>query len=262
MGGAGASVVRVIVNASGEGRTPSVRALICCELATAHHGDVGLAEAMLVAAAEAGADYVKIQTYSREAINPTDPQAQWLRESWLDEAAHVRLQKEAIEQGVILMSTPFDAKALKLLHKLVIPAKIASSEANAGWWRNAHVVSWPWGDQGCTTYVESGVGGIMKLPRATYHLTAIPLYPTPLEAVGRATLLDGWSDHCEGISACCRAISLGAKMVEVHVTIPGARVRSWDKTADEVRALRTFAEHCVTMTSGVSRVFRERWRTA
>lgn len=231
------------------------RCLLVAELATAHHGDVGLAEAMIAAAAEAGADYVKLQSYTRECINRFDSQYEWLRESWLDEAAHVRLQVCAEQQGALLMSTPFDAKALDMLCKLGIALKIASSESGNGWWRRkrnwVHVLSWPWGkaDKRDEDWEEE----------ARYHLTAIPLYPTPLECVGQVPLLDGWSDHCIGTPACEYAVARGAKMVEVHFTIPGARVMPWDKTADDLRKLRAFCEDVCTMTSGVSQKFRERW---
>lgn len=221
------------------------RCLLVAELATAHHGDVGLAKAMIAQAAEAGADYVKIQSYSLDALNPADPQAQWLRESWLDEDAHVHLQLVAEHHKVTLMSTPFDRAALDMLRKCKIDVKIASSASGASWWSFADVVSYPWGRKGDRD--------------AFYALTAIPLYPTPLECVGQVPLLDGWSDHCIGIDACLYAIARGAKMIEVHFTIEGARHMAFDKTAKDIVLLRSFAESVATMTTGVSRVFRDRW---
>jgi N,N'-diacetyllegionaminate synthase len=234
------------------------RTLIVAELATGHGGDVGLAGDMIRAAADAGADLVKIQSYSLEKLNWKDPQADWLRKAWLSRAAHEDLLLIAQQAGIELFSTPFDVGALTMLRELGFRRfKIASTEARSIWWqrdgsldKERWVVSWPWGlcEPKTWAYCET-------------HLTAIPLYPTPLEAVSRATLLDGWSDHCVGLSGCQYALAYGATMLEVHFTLPGkSRQMVWDKTPDQVRQLREFADQMETIHSGVSQVYRERWR--
>jgi sialic acid synthase SpsE len=208
------------------------RVQLIAELSTNHGGDVGLAEAMLVQAAEAGADYVKTQAYSLARLNPNDPQAAWLEQSHLDEQAHARLMKAAAQAGVQYLSTPFDADAWM---------------PNEGehWF-----VSQPWG---CERVRD--INGRIK-----YNLTAIPLYPTPLECVSRAVLLDGYSDHCIGLSACEYAIARGAQAIEVHFKIQGkGRNCVWDKSAEDIKRLRDFANDVQTMTSGVATTFRNRW---
>jgi N,N'-diacetyllegionaminate synthase len=228
---------------------------LIAELSTNHGGDVGLAEAMLVQAAEAGADYVKTQAYSLARLNPNDPQAACLEQSHLDEQAHARLMKAAAQAGVQYLSTPFDADALKMLRGLKLTRfKIASSEARGGWWmpnEGEHwFVSQPWG---CERVRD--INGRIK-----YNLTAIPLYPTPLECVSRAVLLDGYSDHCIGLSACEYAIARGAQAIEVHFKIQGkGRNCVWDKSAEDIKRLRDFANDVQTMTSGVATTFRNRW---
>jgi hypothetical protein len=148
--------------------------------------------------------------------------------------------------------------------------KIASSESGHAWWNpepsERWVVSYPWGvvtpcpfeceDEGDTRFVQA------EYTRSiAYRLTAIPLYPTPLEAVGRATLLEGWSDHVDNsIAACQWAIAQGVKVVEAHLCLPGrTRVRAFEKAPHEFRQLRDFAEACETMRSGVGQTFRDRW---
>ena len=234
-----------------------MRCQIVAELSTAHGGDVDLAADMIRAAADAGADFAKLQTYSLDRLNPRDPQAEWLRKSHLDEAAHVRLLQVGQDCGIEVFSTPFDSDSLQMLLDLgVTRIKVASSESESDWWGTIHthgiewIISYPWGVQP------------HLLREMLYHvrLTAIPLYPTPLECVERAPLLDGWSDHTEGLSACYRAIALGAKMVEVHLALAGrSRVMAFDKSPTEIRMLRKFAEDCETMRSGVAQRFRERW---
>lgn len=235
-----------------------MRAQIVAELATAHGGDVDLAADMIKAAADAGADLVKLQSYNLAKLNPADPQRDWLVKSHLDEAAHVRLLTVGQNCGVEVFSTPFDSDSLAMLRRLGLTRfKIASSESGNNWWQPRDGETWcvshPWG---CYRIRQ----GAIEWPTASYHLTAIPLYPTPLECVERATLLDGWSDHCVGLSACYRAISLGAQIVEVHLALAGrSRVMPFDKSPAEIRLLRQFAEDVETMRSGVGQRFRERW---
>lgn len=228
-----------------------MRALIVAELATAHHGDVGLAEAMIAAAADAGADAVKLQSYLPSSVSRMDAQAEWLRESCLTRTDHERLLKAAHGCGVTLFSTPFDIESYLMLIDLGIGIKIAGTESRSRWWRGyatqPDMVSYAWGER--PDYEPSWT-----------RLTAIPQYPTPLESVGRAKLLDGWSDHCAGIDACLWAMAKGARVIEAHFCLPGrSRVTAFDKTADDLKRIRAFAESVATISTGVPRQFRERW---
>lgn len=245
-----------------------MRAQLIAELATSHGGDVDLAAEMIRAAADAGADYAKIQTYDLAKLNPSDPQRDWLVKAHLDKAAHERLMAVCQQVGVQFLSTPFDAGSLALLRELGLKTfKIASSESGNDWWEiktsERWLVSYPWGvvpeHKRLSTLTFRG----FRVPfddTQTTKLTAIPLYPTPLEAVGRATLLDGWSCHAEGIAACQWAIAQGAQMIEAHLCLPGkSRVMAFDKTPEQFQQIRRFAEDVETMRSGVAEKFRTRW---
>lgn len=234
--------------------------ILCAELATGHGGDLALAGDMIRAAADAGCDLAKLQTYDLAKLNPSDPQRDWLIQSHLSEAAHEQLLKVGQQAGIEVFSTPFDRASLKMLQKLGMHRfKIASSEAERSWWRfdGEFIVSWPWGNKRAIPY--PAIGNTQEIWVVTHHLTAIPLYPTPLECVERATLLDGWSDHAIGIDACLWAIAQGAQMIEAHLTIPGARCKPWDKSQAQFRQLRDFADSVSTMTTGVATQFRNRW---
>jgi sialic acid synthase SpsE len=229
-----------------------MRTKICCELATGHGGNIETALKMIDAAAEAGADAVKIQHYG--AVNPHDPQAEWLNQSRLHVDAIRKLQARSRDWGLEFWATPFNAESLSDLEAVGVDRiKIASSEAHAEWWRPRevrYVVSWPW-----------GVGHVFYA-REQINLTAIPLYPTPFECVARAPLLDGWSDHTVGLSACYHAISRGAQWLEVHLTLGEgqSRVMVWDKSPEDIRQLRQYADDVATMRTGVSQIFRDRWQ--
>lgn len=228
---------------------------IIAEISTNHGGDVDLACDMVKAAADAGADYAKIQSYSLERLNPTDPQRDWLTQAHLDEAAHERIFQACRDAGIKPLSTPFDADSLQMLRRLGLREfKIASSESGNSWWvgRDGEhwFISYPW-----------GLAPLLGPVGATL-LTAIPLYPTPLEVVGRASMLNGWSDHTEGLAACQRAMVHGASVLEVHMhdAMKRGRVCAWDKSPAQIRQLRDFADDCLTMTSGVATKFRNRWK--
>lgn len=253
--------------------------ILIAECASSHGGNLSLAQDMVKAAADAGADYVKFQTYRKDAINLTDPQKDWLEQAHLDTNAHAVLMHTCQQAGVQFLSTPFDRESLQMLRELGLKTfKIASSESGNTWWCpqawEQWFVSWPWGVRGTVpqpAYIPVSTGGWepatawepqLHCPVSYTHLTAIPLYPTPLECVGKAPLLDGLSDHTEGIAACQWALAQGVQVLEVHLTIPGARSRPWDKSPQDVRQLRDFADAVTTINTGVGQVFRDRWKRA
>jgi N,N'-diacetyllegionaminate synthase len=241
--------------------------VLVAELSTNHGGDVGLACDMVREAADAGATYVKTQSYSLARLNPADPQRAWLEQAHLDEAAHERIMAACQAAGIQFLSTPFDADSLVMLRRLGLTTfKIASSESGHDWWEQKDgetwFISYPWGHveprKGQATFHGSV---LYTMERSHTKLTAIPLYPTPLEAVGRATLLEGWSDHTVGLAAAQWAIAQGIRVLEVHLhdAAKRGRVTVWDKSPQDVRQLRDFADACETMRTGVSVVYRNRW---
>ena len=246
------------VRPSAQPETPAptrglMRTKLCAELGTAHHGDWVTALNMIRAAAEAGCDAVKWQHYG--AVNPSDPQASWLEASRLSLSNQALLRDDCRQRGMEAWATPFDAQCLSELVTLGVDRiKIASTQAHEPWWWKHDgplMVSAPWG-----SWRDSGTRPM------TWILTAIPLYPTPLEAVSQASLRDGWSDHVVGLSACYKAIVEGTQWIEAHLKLPGVttRDRDWEKTPEDFRQLRQFAEDCETMRTGISQVFRDRWR--
>ena len=228
---------------------------LIAELSTSHGGDVELACEMVRAAADSGAHTVKIQSYTLAALNPKDPQADWLRQAHLDEAAHVRIMEQCEQSRVRFLSTPFDVVSLRMLirlglQRIKVPSSLPIWPALLDEAGMSQVKSWPW-----------GVKGADPARIVVADLTAIPLYPTPLEAVRRAPLLDGWSDHTIGTAACQYMIASGATIIEKHFSLPGkGRNCAWDATSVQFREIRDWADAVETMTTGVSQIFRERWR--
>ena len=122
----------------GGGHSP----FIVAEVGFNHNGDVDLCRRMIQAAAENGADAVKLQTFVAEdlyskrfmANDPEDPQKriplyEFFKRSELKPSEYEELFEYAKEVGIPLFSTPFDEGSLDMLVELGMPAvKIASPD--------------------------------------------------------------------------------------------------------------------------------------
>ena len=241
---------------------PGQPALIIGEVAQAHEGSLGMAHAFIDAIAHAGADAVKFQTHIAEAESTLEekfrvPFSQqdasrfdyWKRmefseEQWAGFGNHAR------KAGLLFLSSPFSIEAAELLERVEVSAwKIASGEvtnfpllermAKTG---KAFLISAgmsPWAEQDkVVSFVRN-----LAVPFALFQCTTS--YPCPPEELGlnildelrsRYSVPIGLSDHSGEIFPGLAAVSLGANMVEVHVTL------SRDMFGPDVSASLTPAE--------------------
>lgn len=215
-----------------------------------HNGDINMAEALIDAAADAGADAVKFQTFStdrlvvtgaetadyqQEQTGETETQQDLLRQYELTENEHVHLQSYAADRGITFLSTPFDEESATFLDDIGVPAiKVGSGELD-----NkpllTHISS-----LGRPMVVSTGMGTMAEVERACewiwetnqdidlslLHCTSA--YPTPLsEANLRAmkTMANrfdvpvGYSDHTTAVETPAMAVAAGAQIVEKHFTL-------------------------------------------
>jgi N-acetylneuraminate synthase len=125
------------------------RVLIIAEAGVNHDGSLDRARALVDAAAAAGADIVKFQTFSADRIatrkvakaayqmagaEPAESQHAMLRRLELDEAAHAALIEHCGDRGIEFLSTPFDLPSVDLLvrrHRLA-RLKISSGDLTNG----------------------------------------------------------------------------------------------------------------------------------
>ena len=124
---------------------PQLPCLVIAEAGVNHNGSVDMALRLVDAAAEAGADVVKFQTFkSEEVVSPVAPKAIYqsrttgVSESQLamvkkleltDRCVLAKFERHCRQRGIVFMSTPFDNGSVDLLQKLgVVAFKVGSGE--------------------------------------------------------------------------------------------------------------------------------------
>jgi sialic acid synthase SpsE len=214
--------------------------LIVAEIGNNHEGSFDAAQALVRAAAAAGADAVKFQTFrTRHFVSAADRvRHQRLRSFELTHAQFEALQRLATSLGLLFVSTPLDLGSASFLEGLVDAYKIASGDNNF----------YPLIERVCQTgkpvIVSTGLSDLAQVARTVqfiercWHaagirqdlalLHCVSAYPTPPEqanvaAVGRLAgelgCTVGYSDHTTGILACLLAVAQGARIIEKHFTL-------------------------------------------
>lgn len=223
---------------------PEYPPLVIAEIGINHGGDLALAKAMVVAAAQAGAECVKHQTHfvedemtaeARQVFPPNADVSIWevIRRSALSAAEEAELKRFVEGMGLIYLSTPFSRKAADFLATLDVPAfKIGSGEAdNLPLIR--HIARF-----GKPIILSTGMQSLAAMKPAVDILrgAGVPfallectnIYPSPPEQVSlkgitelRAAFPDaviGFSDHSIGSEMALAAVALGACILERHFT--------------------------------------------
>jgi N,N'-diacetyllegionaminate synthase len=250
--------------------------VIIAEAGVNHNGQLSLAKKLADAAAAAGADYVKFQTfepealvsrfaqkadYQKKATGEEEAQLAMLRKLALTKEEFVSLKTYCNEVGISFLSTPFDLGSIDFLYELGLSFwKVPSGEiTNLPYLRKIAKTGMP-------VVLSSGMCDLTEIDAALNVLTQngagdVTLlhcnteYPTPYEDVNlramqemrtRFSLPVGYSDHTLGIAVPIAAAALGACVIEKHFTLdktmegPDHQASlSPQELADMVRAIRT-----------------------
>ena len=220
-------------------------ALVVAEIGNNHNGETRLAESLVRAAAEAGADAVKFQTHIADAemhpSTPTpphfdEPRLEFTRRMELSLDDHRNLKELVEELGLIFFSSPFSVEAVELLEQVGVPAyKIASGEVTNPPLLEAVAAT------GKPALLSSGMSGLDEVEAAAKILRAggcelvvmqcTSAYPCPPERVNLRAMVAmgerlevpfGLSDHTADIHTSIAAVALGAVAVEKHFTLDKA----------------------------------------
>ncbi|WP_222535548.1 N-acetylneuraminate synthase [Pedobacter polysacchareus] len=226
------------------------KTLIIAEAGVNHNGDIMVAKQLVDAAAAAGADYVKFQTFKADRLvsnkakkadyqnqntgNSAESQLEMLQRLELSEEDHFTLISYAKSKNIKFFSTAFDLVSLDFLKKLDLSLfKIPSGEiTNLPYLEKvAELADEIIISTGMCTMEEIGdaVSVLKKLTSAKISvLHCNTEYPTPygdvnllaMNEIKRVFNVDvGYSDHTLGIEVPIAAVALGAKIIEKHFTL-------------------------------------------
>ncbi|MGB5346526.1 MAG: N-acetylneuraminate synthase [Woeseia sp.] len=227
------------------------RTLIIAEAGVNHNGDLARARQLIDAAAKAGADLVKFQTFSADRLvtrtamkaeyqtentDKKESQHEMLRRLELDAGMHKELIAHCALRNIGFFSTAFDIESIDLLVSLGQDHfKIPSGElTNLPYLRRigslgkAVILS-----TGMATLgdIEAAIAALEQAgtPRAkitVLHCTTE--YPTPMAEVNLRAMQSiqrafgvavGYSDHTPGIEVATAAVAMGASVIEKHFTM-------------------------------------------
>lgn len=228
-----------------------MKTLIIAEAGVNHNGDLALARLLIDAAAEAGADLVKFQTfnanrqvtrtakkadYQTQTTDRKESQHEMLRRLELTVEMHKELIAHCAARNIGFFSTGFDIDSIDLLVSLGQDHfKIPSGEiTNLPYLRHT-------GHLGKAVILSTGMATLGEIEAALDvleqagtlrdRITVLHCnteYPTPMADVNLRAMLTirdafgvavGYSDHTAGIEVAIAAVALGATVIEKHFTL-------------------------------------------
>ena len=222
------------------------KVLLIAELSANHSGSLELAVETIKAAKRAGADAVKLQTYTADSLTLNSKKEDFMLRGGLWDGYdlyslyqkaltprewHETLFKTAANEGLICFSSPFSNDDADFLERFDPPAyKIASFEVT-DYDFIRHIAK-----KGKPVVISTGIATLGEIEDAIQIckecgnenvalLKCTSSYPAPLEGMNLLTIADmrhkfgvevGFSDHTLGVTAPVVAVSLGARIIEKH----------------------------------------------
>ncbi len=227
------------------------KVIVIAEAGVNHNGDIEIAKKLIDIAEQAGADYVKFQTfkadtlasknskkaeYQKKMTNTDESQYDMLKKLELSKADHETLINYCSNKKINFLSSPFDIDSVNYLDSINIPLfKIPSGE----------ITNLPYlmqiGSKNKPIILSTGMSNLIEIKKALdvlidsgskkSQITVLHCnteYPTPFKDVNMNAMLSiknklnidvGYSDHTIGIEISLLAVSLGAKVIEKHFTL-------------------------------------------
>lgn len=212
---------------------------VIAEIGFNHEGDVDKAREMIRAAAQAGANAVKFQTFKAiDLALPSAPHYAAIKSGEMSLEQHRELFRVATECGIRFMSTPFSTWAVDLLELVGVTAyKVASMDCT-----NRHLLGYI-AKTGKPIYLSTGMATLSEIAESLEFLKkersgpvtllhCISMYPPEAEQLNLDVipflkksfgLPVGYSDHYPGTKACLAAAVWGADVIETHFTLDSTK---------------------------------------
>jgi len=223
--------------------------IIIAEVGVNHNGDSKIAKKMVELAKEAGADYIKFQTftpnklatitaskasYQKELTDKSESQIEMLNKLSLKAEEFIMLKEYCDEKEIGFMSTPFDNDSIEVLKPL-----------NMDYWKipSGEITNLPYleaiGKLRKKVILSTGMAEMSEIVAAidilrkngTEEIIILQCnteYPTPMCDVNLKAMSTikhitgcrvGYSDHTKGIEVPIAAVALGAEVIEKHFTL-------------------------------------------
>lgn len=223
------------------------KVLIIAEMSANHGQDINIAKETIKAAKKAGADAIKLQTYTADTITINcdneyfrlDQGTIWdgrtlydlYKEAYTPWEWHEELMNYTKELGLICFSSPFDKTAVDFLETLNVPAyKVASFEIT-----DIPLIEYI-ASKGKPVIISTGIATLGEVDEAVRAckrvgndqvilLKCTSAYPAQVEDANLLTMQSlketfgvevGLSDHTLGVSVPIVSVALGARVIEKH----------------------------------------------
>lgn len=266
-----------------------MRALIIAEAGVNHNGDMQMARQLIDAAAEAGADLVKFQTFRADRLVTTsarkaayqmattaadESQHEMIRRLELTDAMHDELIAHCHQRKIEFFSTAFDLESLDYLMGLgMARIKVPSGEITnlphlrkVGGFGKEVILSTGMSNLG---EIEAAIDALEKAGTSREWIIVLHCnteYPVPMPEVNLRAMRSigeafgvkvGLSDHTEGIEIAIAAVALGATVIEKHFTLdrslPGPDHRASIEPDELGRMVRSIRNVEQAMGDGIKR---------
>jgi pseudaminic acid synthase len=246
------------------------RVFIIAELSANHNGSLEIAIETIKAAKRAGADCIKLQTYTADTMTIDSRKPgftiegtiwdgknlyELYQEAYTPWEWHETLFKTAKEEGLVCFSSPFDKSAVDFLESLNVPAyKIASFEIT-----DIPLIEYV-ASKGKPVIISTGIASNEDIELALDAckrmgnddiavLKCTSSYPAPIEEANmsmvkdlaeRYNVIGGLSDHTIGSTAPVVATCFGARIIEKHFILDrsvGGPDASFSMNEDEFKVM-------------------------
>ena len=256
---------------------------IVAEVNSSHNGDIEVAKKMIEAAAEAGCDCVKFQSWSAESLysatyyNANPISKRIVKKFALTKEDLREMAEYCRSKGVDFSSTPYSRDEVDwLIDECKAPfVKVASMDLN-----NYAYLKYI-AERQVPIVLSTGMSELEEIQKAVRVveetgnrqlclLHCISIYPPEIETIHLNNILGlreefpdypiGFSDHSHGVEMAVAATALGAALIEKHLTLDRTKIGMDNQMATEPEEMRLMVQCCHNTQSAMGqkeRVVRE-----